>query len=204
MGGYENGRWAAAAVIAASDTIRLRGRFEPDVLAVEEAIRSANRTIFEAGERSGVRMGSTVAALFIAGDQFACLWSGDSRIYRVRDGWLRRLTHDHSQVQSLVDRGLLTSEEASRHPMANVIRHAVGVEIPMRLDTVADEVVAGDIFLLCSDGLSGVVTDREIARHLHAAAPCRSQLAPRSNWLPSSVRSSSNVSPSTYSSSARK
>ncbi len=171
MGGHENGRWASATVVAAADKVRLRGPFGADVQAVEDAMRIANGTIFETAERSGSRMGSTVAILLIGGDRFACLWSGDSRIYRVRAGRLKRLTHDHSQVQSLVDRGLLRPEEASNHPMANVISHAVGVEAPLWLDTVVDEVVVGDVFMLCSDGLSGVVTDREIAEHLDLAQP---------------------------------
>ena len=111
-------------------------------------------------------MGSTVVALYLNGARFACIWAGDSRIYLLRDGVLHRMTRDHTQVEEMVERGLLTPEQAKGHPMSHVLSRAVGVQDVLDLDAVSDQAQARDIFLLCSDGLSGVVTEEEICEHL--------------------------------------
>ncbi len=108
-------------------------------------------------------MGSTAVALYLSDRQFACLWAGDSRIYLLRDGALLQLTRDHTQVQEMVDRGLLSPAEAKHHPMSHVLSRAVGVEETLQLDAISDEAAPRDIFLLCSDGLTGLVSDGEIA-----------------------------------------
>ena len=97
------------------------------------------------------------------GDEFAVLWAGDSRAYLYRDHHLYLLTRDHTQVEALLERGLLTIEQAVDHPMKHVLARAVGVQEHLQIDAIRDTVAARDVFLLCSDGLYAVMTDAEIA-----------------------------------------
>ena len=166
MGGHANGAWASGAVGHAVGQVRPTGSFDGDVAALAEALQAANAHIFATATANGARMGSTAVLLHIAGDRFACVWAGDSRIYLMRDGGLHRLTRDHTQVQEMVDRGLLTPQEAERHPMGHVLSRAVGVQEVLELEAVSDLVKSRDVFLLCSDGLSGFVSEEEIAERL--------------------------------------
>jgi serine/threonine protein phosphatase PrpC len=111
-------------------------------------------------------MGTTVAILHVYGENFAAFWAGDSRVYLLREQQLFRLTKDHSQVQELVDAGVLDSAGADRHPARNVLTRAVGTTPDLSLDAVVDKIEADDLFLLCSDGLTTVVNDHEIAAAL--------------------------------------
>ncbi len=166
MGGHANGQWASATVASAVQAAALHEDFDADVASVAGAIQAANAHIFQAAQQSGRSMGSTAAALYLCGDRFACVWAGDTRIYLLRDGDLHRMTRDHTQVQELLDRGLLTAEEAVHHPMSHVLSRAVGVQEVLDLDAVSDRALPRDVFLLCSDGLSGVVSEAEIAERL--------------------------------------
>ncbi len=130
-------------------------------------------------------VGSTVVALLAFGAFFACLWAGDSRLYRYRNGEFLQLSRDHSQVQEMVDAGMLTPEAAERHPYANIITRAVGTSPELELDKLTDRLAPDDLFLLCSDGLSKMVGDDEIAAILHrspliegAARPDRGGVRP--------------------------
>jgi protein phosphatase/serine/threonine-protein phosphatase Stp1 len=111
---------------------------------------------------------STVVALLARSGHFALLWAGDSRGYLLRAGALTRLTRDHSLVQELVDAGALSEAEAERHPQANVITRAVGAPGELVLDKVSGPLHAGDVFLLCSDGLFKEIAEAEIAALLGA------------------------------------
>ncbi len=113
-------------------------------------------------ERGGI-IASTVVVLLLRGDHFAALWAGDSRIYLLRQGALHRITHDHSLVQEMVDAGTLPAEEAEAHPQSNIITRAVGAEVELVLDKVADRLLPGDRFLLCSDGVFKELPEAEIA-----------------------------------------
>jgi serine/threonine protein phosphatase PrpC len=101
------------------------------------------------------------------------LWVGDSRAYLMRDGELAQLSRDHTQVQEMVDRGVLSAEDALGHPMGHVLSRAVGVREEMEISEASGEVRPGDIFLLCSDGLHGYVDEKEIARLLARGSPER-------------------------------
>ena len=103
------------------------------------------------------------------GLHYTCLWAGDSRCYLLRDGVMTQITHDHSEVQELIDAGALSPEEAERYPRANVITRALGVAPRVQLDRVAGRLQPGDRFLLCTDGLSRMVSDPEIAALLTEA-----------------------------------
>ena len=166
MGGHANGQWASAVVSQAIQAARPAGVADGGVSALAGALQSANGHIFSTSQANGAPMGSTAVVLHIDGDRFTCLWAGDSRIYLLRDGRLHRLTRDHTQVQEMVDRGLLTPEEATRHPMGHVLSRAIGVQAVLELEAVEDRVEARDVFLLCSDGLSGCVSEAEIAERL--------------------------------------
>jgi serine/threonine protein phosphatase PrpC len=168
MGGHVNGQWASTAVAEALRARSLAGDFDADVSALADAIQEANERIYSTSVSQGARMGSTVAALHMNGDRFVCLWAGDSRIYLMRDGVLHRMSRDHTQVEDLVERGLLSPEEAASHPMSHVLSRAVGVEEVVDLDAVSDTALPRDVFLLCSDGLTGVVTEDEISERLAA------------------------------------
>jgi protein phosphatase/serine/threonine-protein phosphatase Stp1 len=110
---------------------------------------------------------STIVVLIAAGTHFACLWAGDSRVYLLRAGVFRQITRDHSLVQELVEQGAIQPEDAEGHPHANVITRAVGAEGDVfELDKVSGELMPGDKFLLCSDGLCKTLSDSDLQRLL--------------------------------------
>lgn len=166
MGGHAFGDWAAHAVVQAIESVQIPPTFDAAVQAVADGVHSANRRIWAESQRRGQQMGSTVVVLLVHGDRFAALWVGDSRIYLGRDDMLVPLTRDHSQVQEMVDRGLIAPEDATDHPRGHVLARAVGVGERIAVDVVTDVVEPGDRFLLCSDGLSGQVADPELAAML--------------------------------------
>jgi protein phosphatase len=183
----QNGCWAVAdgmgghAVgdLASQLVIDMLGKLPPSngvkhcIAEARTRLQAANRQLREEASRRQVqRIGSTVVVL-LACDRFCgYLWAGDSRIYLLRQGQLRQLTRDHSQVEALRQSGYLTAEEARNHPAHHIITRAVGATDQLDLDEDAVEVADGDVFLLCSDGLSNEVTDDEILATL-ASVDCR-------------------------------
>lgn len=170
MGGHEYGERASRAIVESLGNLQPIADFEEKVEAVRTAIMVANVDIFAEATERGQRMGSTVVALVLVDRQYAVLWAGDSRAYLLRDGVMTRVSRDHTQVQSLIDRGLLAPEDAEGHPMSHVLARAIGVMENVQIDVLRDTVQPNDIFLLCSDGLYGLVSDGEIAERL---APAR-------------------------------
>jgi protein phosphatase len=129
-----------------------------------EALKTANRAIHERTliEVDKQGMGTTVSVLIISGRRYLIGQVGDSRVYLLRDGALTQLTKDHSYVQEQVDAGFLTPEQARYHPYSNVITRCVGPSPDVEPDTYRGEVKLGDIFLVASDGLTGMVDDRRL------------------------------------------
>ena len=115
-------------------------------------------------------MGCTAELIAFAGDSFILGHMGDSRTYRLRQGELKQLSRDHSLVQDQLDQGIITPEQAKNHAHKNVILRAVGVDINPALDIIRGKMFPGDLFLLCSDGLSDMVDDDAIASVLGASA----------------------------------
>lgn len=171
MGGHRDGQWASAQVRSALERATLTDDFEANFRAIEEAVHAANATIAEAAKEADAQMGTTVAILHCLGSRFAIFWAGDSRVYLYRDGQLCQMTTDHTQVQEMVERGLLAPDEASVHPNKHILSRAVGAERDLVLDAIVDEIEPHDTFLICSDGLTGVVSDSEIADCIGRSPP---------------------------------
>ncbi|KPK79816.1 MAG: hypothetical protein AMS25_11335 [Gemmatimonas sp. SM23_52] len=134
-----------------------------------ELIEDANRAIMERADNEPEKrgMGTTVTLLALMPDsRYLFQQVGDSRGYLLRDGALTQVTRDHTVVQQQVDRGALAPEQARDHPLSHILTRALGTEFDVETDTYSDEVKRGDVFLLCSDGLSGMLPDEEIKRIL--------------------------------------
>ncbi len=166
MGGHENGEWASSVVVEALGKLQLSGSFEDRCEQIAAALHDANEAIQKESGSSGKQIGTTAVVLFVQEARFAILWVGDSRAYLLRAGELHQLSKDHTQVQEMVDLGMLKAEEAGHHPMRHVLARAIGVTAEIQVDVIVDEIDPGDTFLLCSDGLHCCVTDDAIARTL--------------------------------------
>ena len=168
MGGHEAGDVASRLVTEALAAVSRPDNFSLFIDAVEDALVGVNQHIRDHAEREfgGRMMGSTVVAMLGAQGYGACVWAGDSRLYRLRNNELVALSRDHSQVQRLVDAGVLSEDEAESHPQANVITRAVGGAQALVVDVAMFDVQSGDRFLLCSDGLYNELSRDEIAARL--------------------------------------
>ena len=173
MGGHEGGEWASAKLVETLDAIAVPAGLEAACDAVEQAIREANRAIVAEAEQRGRQMGTTVVALLVQEQRYAVLWVGDSRAYLLRGGKLLQLSRDHTQVQEMVDRGIMRPEDVAGHPMGHILSRAVGVREEVQIDRAVGEIEPGDVFLLCSDGLHGYVEEAEIQRRLGRGSPER-------------------------------
>ena len=165
MGGHEAGALASSTVVQNLETIGIAASAADLLARLEDRILKANAALKEIANGRGKIVGSTVAILLTFEEHFACVWSGDSRIYRVRDGGISQLSRDHTEVRDLVERGLLTAEEAKTWPRKNVITRAIGVRDEPELELEHGLLEPGDRFVICSDGLTGHVEDTEILAH---------------------------------------
>jgi len=143
---------------------------------LEEIALDANREIHDLAQRDSSRagMGTTLTAALLRGDEVALGHVGDSRAYVLREGELKRLTKDHSLVEELRRQGRLTPEEAEEHPQRSIITRALGPEPEVKVDTMTVPAKAGDVFLLCSDGLTTMVSDERIKQILSESRSLRS------------------------------
>ncbi len=160
MGGAQAGEIAAR--IAASVLRDSSG--ESGEAAIVALIQEANRRVYEAAatDETQAGMGTTVTAAVVEEDAVRIGHVGDSRAYRIRDGKLEQLTEDHSLVAELVRSGKLSPEEADVHPQRSVITRVLGTDPDVDVDTFAVEAQEGDVFMLCSDGLTSMVDDQAI------------------------------------------
>ncbi|ESY74149.1 serine/threonine phosphatase [Mesorhizobium sp. LNHC221B00] len=179
MGGHEAGEVASASIVDHLATIGIASS-APDLRArFEDRLSRANSEIRNIARSRGITIGSTFAALLAMDGRFAGLWAGDSRIYLVRNGVIFQVSKDHTEVQELLDRGMISAEEALNWPRRHVITHAVGVSDELEIDFQQGELMPGDVFVLSTDGLTAHVSDAEIKAAVKSATPqgaCRSLL----------------------------
>lgn len=168
LGGHSIGDVASQLVVDGLRDVALKASLDECVDAIEDKLIAINDEIQNYSEThiGGKKMGATVVCLHILGNVGVCLWAGDSRLYRFRDNTLRQMTRDHSHVEELIKRGMLDRKQAATHPERNVITRAVGADSDLFVEVTVFGVAKGDTFLLCSDGLYGVVEPMELAKHL--------------------------------------
>jgi serine/threonine protein phosphatase PrpC len=183
VGGGPAGEIASAlAVSAAREVVAAAGADQgasgPRALLRKAAQYANERILAAAREDPSTRgMATSLSGLLLRERETHVAHVGDCRIYRWRRGEpLRRLTRDHSRVQGLVDRGLLTEEQAAQHPWSHQLERVLGLEGPVEVDLSSEPRRAVDRFLLCSDGLIRVVREAEIAEVLGGALPTRRQV----------------------------
>lgn len=171
MGGHKGGEVASTS--ARDNLLReLEGK-TPSVAALSGAIEEVNRQIYHQQEHDDALtgMGTTLSVLWMS-DNFVYIGHvGDSRVYLLRDGEFKQMTLDHSLVEQLVREGVLTEEEAQNHPMRNIITRAIGTDESVEVDVVVEERRKGDLWLACSDGLHGLVDNRQMRDALRQYAP---------------------------------
>jgi protein phosphatase len=168
MGGAQAGEVASRIAIESFQP-GLPDASEPE-LALAALARAANTRIHELSHSNAEQagMGTTLTAVYVGEDEVAIAHVGDSRAYCLRDGDLLRLTDDHSLVDELMRQGRLTPEEAVEHPQRSVITRALGPESTVEVDTRSFRARAGDVYLLCSDGLTTMISEEQIAAVLLA------------------------------------
>src|SRR3954463_11943038 len=168
MGGAQAGEVASRIAAGAFERRGHVSADEPAEGQLEEIAQKANREIHQLAQKDSSRagMGTTLTAAMLHDDEVALGHVGDSRAYLLRDGELKRLTKDHSLVEELRRQGRLTEEQAEEHPQRSIITRALGPEPDVNVDTMTFPARDGDVFLLCSDGLTTMVSDDEIRQIL--------------------------------------
>ncbi|MGH6811176.1 MAG: PP2C family protein-serine/threonine phosphatase [Methylocella sp.] len=167
MGGHEAGEAASAALIESLARIKAQQSAASLLQACEDRLIDANANIRELAARRGIDvMGTTVVALLIFDGHYACPWSGDSRAYLVRGSRIHQVTRDHTEVEELVAEGILNDEEARRWPRGNVVTRAMGIFEKPEVAMKCGELFFGDVFVLCSDGLTGHVEPDELKQRV--------------------------------------
>jgi PPM family protein phosphatase len=175
MGGAQAGEVASRIAARAFERKRTVSAGEPAEGQLEEIAQQANREIHELAQEDSSRagMGTTLTAALLRDDEVALGHVGDSRAYLLRDGQLKRLTKDHSLVEELRRQGRLTEEQAEEHPQRSIITRALGPEPNVNVDTMTFPARDGDVFLLCSDGLTTMVPDDQIQEILGSSRNLR-------------------------------
>lgn len=191
MGGHKNGevasRIATTTVISSmeenKDKIKeyiAEEKYQKIVELLVLAIKRANQSVYEESEKEEYYgMGTTMVAAVVARDMLIVANVGDSRCYITRRNRIKQITKDNSFVQELVESGAITKEEALTHSKKNVITRAIGTDCDIKIDTYEFELKEEDVLLLCSDGLTNMITDEEILEVISSDA----SLKQKSNYL---------------------
>src|SRR5215471_12598238 len=162
MGGHEAGEVASRIVIEELDAIAVSVTAAELLASCEQQIVNANSRLKKLADERGAIIGTTVAVLLIFDGHYAGVWSGDSRIYRIRGHIIEQISVDHTEVQELISEGRLTAAEARAWPRRNVITRAIGVSDDPELEIAGGALEGGDTFVICSDGLTAHIEDGEI------------------------------------------
>jgi serine/threonine protein phosphatase PrpC len=162
MGGHAAGDIASRIVVDELAVVAIPATAAELLASCKQHLISANSRIKKLGDERSALIGTTVAVLLIFDGHYACIWSGDSRIYCLRHHRIEQISVDHSEVQELISAGRLTAEEAHTWPRRNVITRAIGVSDDPELEIKGGALEPGDTFVICSDGLTAHVEDEEI------------------------------------------
>ena len=174
MGGHQNGALASRLIV--------EQLAEPSAGDLPQRLDELRKRLHSLNRRLGQELtvtaahpdpviGSTVVALLIEGDRAACVWAGDSRCYLWRGSRLYQLSRDHSLLQQLIDEQQLSPSEAARHPAAHALTRAIGASDELKLEILELDVLPGDAFLLCSDGLYQGVSVDNLGAALNLPSP---------------------------------
>lgn len=169
MGGATAGEYASRMALNVLTAVYYESEGDSVPDALKHAVEQANLEVFEESEVNPVLsgMGTTVSAIVLWGEWVYIAQVGDSRVYQCRNGQgLTQLTRDHSLVAEQVRNGMITEEEAESHSLKNLITRAVGIKTMVEVDLFAVHVAEGDTLLICSDGLSNMVSDAAIEETL--------------------------------------
>ena len=177
MGGYKAGEVASAIAVTGVYTdiksglknskpkgIDQASGLDKHSVLVRDAVKRANSNIYNTSQTDEQcrGMGTTVVTAITYQDSISIAHVGDSRLYRIRGNDFKQITKDHSLVQELIDRGLFSPEEAENNAPKNLVTRALGIGAKVEIDIIEDKLASGDIYLLCSDGLTDMVKDEEI------------------------------------------
>lgn len=173
MGGHEAGQIASELALKTFIDVYRNHPSESVEDAAVSAVTAANRFVLDVARAVPNRkgMGTTISALLIVQDKAVVAQVGDSRVYRLREGELKQITTDHTWVTETVAIGTLTLEEAEKHPYKHVLTRAVGTEQDVQVDVFSDDVQQGDVYLLCSDGLTNHVDNDTMCTVLSEMGP---------------------------------
>jgi serine/threonine protein phosphatase PrpC len=170
MGGHKAGDVASQKAVDAFRSTVEHGAAKPDLslqegkMLIRQAISSANEAVYDLASRNEQysNMGTTIVAALVKSDNAIIGYVGDSRAYKIAEGDITQLTVDHTLVNELVKSGQLSAEEAAHHPRRNVLTRAVGTDSHVDIDIQTVDLLQGDVLLLCSDGLTNMVTDQQM------------------------------------------
>ncbi|EAY28799.1 Stp1/IreP family PP2C-type Ser/Thr phosphatase [Microscilla marina] len=172
MGGAAGGSTASRMAVNSIKTFFQHQYYPNPIEAISQAIQYANQQIFQAAQKApGMQgMGTTCVLMLVRNDQVYYGHVGDSRLYRLNQGGISRVTKDHSFVQALVDQGVISDEEAETHPRRNELLRALGTQPVTEVEVSFSPIIPNknDIFLLCTDGLNGLVHDKSIEGTLNS------------------------------------
>ncbi len=175
MGGHDAGDVASRVAIEELGAIAAPATAAELLASCEARMVVANSRLRELADQRGALVGTTIAILLVFEQSYACVWSGDSRIYRIRGDAIEQLSIDHTEVQELMAEGRINAEEVATWPHRNVVTRAIGVFESPELEIRSGMLQSGDDFVICSDGLTAHVSDAEIltqVRQHPAQAAC--------------------------------
>ncbi len=165
MGGHPAGDVASQLIVDdLENVVNATHIHELNCQVILDSLQNSNEKLLILAEEEfpGMSVGSTIVILFIKDGMFSILWGGDSRAYLFRGKKLKRLTKDHTQINEMIDNGMLDPSDVEDHPLEHVITSAVGVFCDLNIEVVKHALQENDIFLLCSDGLTKEMTDVDI------------------------------------------
>ena len=176
MGGHMAGDVASHLIVDSCQQISEPSDLDSFIADIQYRLFDVNRNLREMSSQqfNNATIGSTVAALLAFDKQCACVWVGDSRIYRLRNNQLVQLTRDHSMVEEYIEEGFSNREQVINSNMANVLTRAIGAQQELEIDVKIEEMQDGDCFLLCSDGLYKELTEQEIREIMNVNSDCAS------------------------------